>query len=110
MEVKVLGIDTNTKDIMSIVKGYLILMKQNGNMNKSYEWRDNCVAISFFKNILQYFCSILSANVESDPESLAAYIWVDSDMIHMTRISSLSVIKDNYDKVLYYYNIGEKSG
>lgn len=46
-------------DARNIDKGYLILMKQNEDMNKFYEWHDNCIVQSILQKsltiILLYF-------------------------------------------------------
>ena len=72
MVIEVPGMAVNANlDARNIDKGYLILMKQNEDMNKFYEWYDNCIVQPFFRKLLQSYCSILSTDVDSVPESLA---------------------------------------
>ena len=62
-------------------------------MNKFYEWCEKCIVETFFRNILQSYCSISATDAEIIPDSLAGRIWVNSDMRQMIRLMSLAVIQ-----------------
>ena len=54
MVIEVPGMAVNANlDARNSDKGYLILMKQNEDMNKFYEWYDNCIVQPFFRNLMK---------------------------------------------------------
>ena len=107
LEVQGVSINANL-DARSSEVGYIVMLKQEENMDRFFEWYDEVIVYPYFRDLLKLYYGI-PLDAEDVPEDLSARVWVDSDMRQMARLRTLSVMEKNFSRRLLYAKIGAKT-